>query len=118
VSHFFDLTHATQITIRGAERPAKVQWSHPFLLPLQPLKHHAAQRTFIDIAEDHHNPEDIDRVLSLTDNMPLAINFIAHLVDVEGCSSVLSRWEVERTSVISEGYDRKSNLDVSISLFV
>jgi hypothetical protein len=44
---------------------------------LQPLKHHAAQQTFIDIAEDHHNPEDIDRVLSLTDNMPLAINLIA-----------------------------------------
>jgi Cdc6-like AAA superfamily ATPase len=113
---FLDLTHATQITMRGAERPAKVQWSHPFLLPLQPLKHHAAQQTFIDIAEDHHNPEDIDRVLSLTDNMPLAINLIAHLVDVEGCPSVLSRWEAERTSVISEGYDKKSNLDVSISL--
>ncbi|KAJ7342908.1 hypothetical protein DFH08DRAFT_1011405 [Mycena albidolilacea] len=104
------------ITMRGAERPAKVKWSHPFLPLLQPLNHHAAQQTFIDIAEDHHNPEDIDRVLSLTDNMPLAINLIAHLVDVEGCSSVLSRWEAERTSVISEGYDKKSNLDVSISL--
>jgi hypothetical protein len=116
VFHFFDLTYATQITMRGAERPAKVQWSHPFLLLLQPLKHHAAQQTFIDIAEDHHNPEDIDQVLSLTDNMPLAIDLIAHLVDVVGCSSVLSRWEAERTSVISEGYDKKSNLDVSISL--
>ncbi|KAF7333339.1 ATPase-AAA-core domain-containing protein [Mycena venus] len=104
------------ITMRGAERPAKVQWCHPFLLPLQPLKHQAAQQTFIDIAEDHHNPEDIDQVLSLTDNMPLAINLIAHLVDVEGCSSVLSHWETEKTSLISEGYDKKSNLDVSISL--
>ncbi|KAJ7331483.1 P-loop containing nucleoside triphosphate hydrolase protein, partial [Mycena albidolilacea] len=104
------------ITMRGAERPAKVQWTHPFLLPLQPLTHHAAQQTFIDIAEDHHNQEDIDRVLSLTDNMPLAINLIAHLVDVEGCSSVLSRWETERTSVFSEGYDKKSNLYMSISL--
>jgi hypothetical protein len=83
---------------------------------LQPLKHHAAQQTFIDIAEDHHDPEDIDQVLSLTDNMPLAINLIAHLVDVEGCSSVLSRWEAERTSMISEGYDKKSNLDLSISM--
>ncbi|KAJ7308748.1 hypothetical protein DFH08DRAFT_823777 [Mycena albidolilacea] len=104
------------ITMRGAERPAKVQWSHPFLLPLQPLKHHAAQQTFIDIAEDHHNPEDIDRVLSLTDNMPLAINLIAHLVDVEGCFSVLSRWAEEKTALMSEGCDRRSNLDVSISL--
>jgi hypothetical protein len=102
--------------MRGAERPAKVQWSHPFLLPLKPLRHHTAQKTFIDIAEDHHNPEDIDQVLLLTDNMPLAINLIAHLVDMEGCSSVLSRWEAESISLISEGYDKKSNLDVSISL--
>jgi hypothetical protein len=80
------------------------------------LKHQAAQQTFIDIAEDHHNPEEVEKILSLTDNMPLAITLIAHLVDVEGCSSVLSHWEAERTSLISEGYDKKSNLDVSISL--
>ncbi|KAJ7339154.1 P-loop containing nucleoside triphosphate hydrolase protein [Mycena albidolilacea] len=104
------------ITTRGAERPAKVQWSRPFLLPLQPLKLQAAQQTFIDIAEDHHSPEDIEQVLSLTDNMPLAINLIAHLVDVEGCSTILSRWEADRTSVISEGYDKRSNLDLSISM--
>ncbi|KAJ7922443.1 hypothetical protein B0H13DRAFT_1865817 [Mycena leptocephala] len=48
--------------------------------------------------------------------MPLAINLIAHLVDVEGCSSVLTRWEAERTSMISDGYDKKFNLDVSILL--
>ncbi|KAJ7330895.1 P-loop containing nucleoside triphosphate hydrolase protein, partial [Mycena albidolilacea] len=112
-----DVQHlALVITMRGAERPSKVCWTHPFLGPLQPLKQSAAHQTFIDIAEDYHSPEDIVQVLSLTDNMPLAINLIAHLVDVEGCSSVLSRWEAERTSVISEGYDKKSNLDVSISL--
>ncbi|KAJ7702138.1 P-loop containing nucleoside triphosphate hydrolase protein, partial [Mycena metata] len=104
------------ITMRGAERPSKVNWTRPFLLPLHPLDKNAAHQTFIDIAEDHHNAEEVDKILSLTDNMPLAINLIAHLVDVEGCSSVLSRWEAERTSVISEGYDKKSNLDVSISL--
>jgi hypothetical protein len=38
------------------------------------------------------------------------------LVDSEGCSNVLSRWEKEKTSLISEGYDRRSNLDLSISL--
>ncbi|KAF7368572.1 hypothetical protein MVEN_00180600 [Mycena venus] len=112
-----DVQHlALVITMRGAERPSKVHWTRPFLLPLQPLEQPAARQTLIDIAEDHHAPEDVDRVLSLTDNMPLAINLIAHLVDVEGCSSVLSRWEAERTSVISKGYDKRSNLDVSISL--
>jgi hypothetical protein len=41
---------------------------------------------------------------------------MAHLVDSEGCSNVLSRWEKEKTSLISDGYDRRSNLDLSISL--
>jgi hypothetical protein len=58
----------------------------------------------------------VDKVLSLTDNMPLAINLLAHLVDSEGCSNVLCRWEEEKTSLISEGYDKRSNLDLSISL--
>ncbi|KAJ7306151.1 hypothetical protein DFH08DRAFT_1054626, partial [Mycena albidolilacea] len=106
----------TCITMRGSERPAKVRWTRPFLLPLNPLELAAARQTFIDITEDHHNTAEVDKVLSLTDNMPLAINLIAHLVDVEGCSNVLSRWEVERTSLISDGYDKKTNLELSISL--
>ncbi|KAJ7712080.1 hypothetical protein B0H14DRAFT_3172051 [Mycena olivaceomarginata] len=53
---------ALLITMRGAERPGKVHWTHPFLSPLQPL------------------------------------------------------WQTERTSLLTLGYDRKSNMDVSISL--
>jgi hypothetical protein len=41
---------------------------------------------------------------------------LAHLVDSEGCSNVLSHWEEEKTSLISDGYDKRSNLDLSISL--
>jgi hypothetical protein len=48
--------------------------------------------------------------------MPLAISLLAHLVDLKGCSHVLSLWEEERTSLISTGYDRRDNLDLSISL--
>jgi hypothetical protein len=95
-------------------RPAKVHWTRPFLQPLSLLLHDAAHKAFIDIAEDHHNPEEVNKVLSLTDNVPLVINLIAHLVDVEGCSTVLSCWEEERTSMFSEGYDKRSNLDLSI----
>ncbi|KAJ7901486.1 hypothetical protein B0H13DRAFT_1717833 [Mycena leptocephala] len=102
------------ITMRGAERPDKVRWTRPFLLPLKPLDQDAARQTFLDIADSVHKPEEVDKVLSLTDNMPLAINLLAHLVDSEGCSNVLSRWEVEKTSLISEGYDRRSNLELSI----
>ncbi|KAJ7934601.1 hypothetical protein B0H13DRAFT_2488420, partial [Mycena leptocephala] len=112
-----DVDHlALMITMRGAERPAKVAWTRPFLLPLKPLEQEAARQTFIDIADDKHSPEEIDKVLSLTDNMPLALNLFANLVDLEGCSNVLSRWEEEKTSLISDGYDKKSNLDLSISL--
>ncbi|KAJ7922734.1 P-loop containing nucleoside triphosphate hydrolase protein [Mycena leptocephala] len=107
---------ALVITMRGAERPAKVAWTHPFLSPLKPLEQAAARQTFIDIADSTHDPEQVDKVLSLTDNLPLAINLMAHLVDSEGCSHVLSRWEEEKTSLISDGYDRTSNLDLSISL--
>ncbi|KAJ7896940.1 P-loop containing nucleoside triphosphate hydrolase protein, partial [Mycena leptocephala] len=107
---------ALVITMRGAERPTKVAWTRPFLLPLKPLEQYAARQTFIDIADSTHDPKEVDRVLSLTDNMPLAINLVAHLADSEGCSNVLRRWEEEKTSLISDGYDRRSNLDLSISL--
>ncbi|KAJ7030954.1 hypothetical protein C8F04DRAFT_1236224, partial [Mycena alexandri] len=104
------------ITMRGAERPAKVQWSRPFLLPLQPLAQDAARKMFIDIVDERHSLDEIDQVLSLTDNMPLSINLLAHLVDIEGCTEILSRWDTEKTSLISEGHDRRSNLELSISL--
>ncbi|KAJ7884258.1 hypothetical protein B0H13DRAFT_1890039 [Mycena leptocephala] len=107
---------ALVITMRGAERPAKVAWTHPFLPLLKPLEQAAARQTFIDIADNTHDPKEVDKVLSLTDNMPLAISLMAHLVDYEGCSHVLACWEQEKTSLISDGYDRTSNLDLSISL--
>jgi tetratricopeptide (TPR) repeat protein len=80
------------------------------------LEQDAARQTFIDIADSGHDPEQVDKVLALTDNMPLAIDLLAHLVDAEGCSNVLSRWKKEKTSLISQGYNRRSNLDLSIAL--
>ncbi|KAJ6481107.1 P-loop containing nucleoside triphosphate hydrolase protein, partial [Mycena sanguinolenta] len=104
------------VTMRGAERPAQVQWTHPFLLPLQPLSDNAAQQTFMDITDNSHSVEDLNQLLSFTDNMPLAVDLLAHLVDYEGLDNVLTRWQTEKTSMLSVGYDRKSNLDTSISL--
>jgi hypothetical protein len=112
---YFQPTSA-QVTIQGAERPAKVQWTRPFLKPLQPLDQEAARLTFADITDSGHNVEEVDQILSLTDNMPLAISLLAHLADTEGCTNVLARWDKERTSLISEGLDKRSNLDLSISL--
>ncbi|KAJ7467838.1 P-loop containing nucleoside triphosphate hydrolase protein, partial [Mycena galericulata] len=112
-----DIDHlALIITMRGAERPAKVQWTHPFLPPLEPLSAEAAREMFIDIADDIHDTKEIDQLLHLTDHMPLAVDLIAHLVDYEGCSNVLTRWETERTSMLSAGHDHTSNLDASIGI--
>ncbi|KAJ7732634.1 hypothetical protein B0H16DRAFT_1238155, partial [Mycena metata] len=111
------LTHipslALVITMRGAERPSKVQWTRLFLPPLQPVAQDAARKIFIDIADDSHSPEEIDQILSLAANMPLSISLLAHLVDVEGCTKILSSWETEKTSILSEGSDRRSNLELS-----
>ncbi|KAJ7093798.1 P-loop containing nucleoside triphosphate hydrolase protein [Mycena epipterygia] len=93
---------ALMVTMRGTERPAKVRWTHPFLQPLKPLSDDAARQTFVDIAEDFHDTEDITRLLSLTDNLPLA--------------TVLARWETEKTSMLSDGHDQRSNLDISITI--
>ncbi|KAJ7676844.1 P-loop containing nucleoside triphosphate hydrolase protein [Mycena polygramma] len=112
-----DVGHLTLIvTMRGVERPSKIAWTHPFLPSLRPLEQDAARHIFIDIADDVHEPEEIDQVLALTDNMPLAISLLAHLVDSEGCSMTLSRWGKEKTSMLSDGFDRNSNLELSISL--
>ncbi|KAJ6592285.1 P-loop containing nucleoside triphosphate hydrolase protein [Mycena vulgaris] len=111
-----DIQHLVLIiTMRGTERPACVGWTRPFLPALKPLTQAAARQIFIAIADDGHDSDDIDKVLLLTDNMPLAIDLIANLVESEGCPNVLAPWEEEKTSVISDGYDKRSNLDLSIS---
>ncbi|KAJ7124281.1 hypothetical protein C8R44DRAFT_916912 [Mycena epipterygia] len=95
------LSSLTDITMRGAERPAKVRWTRPFLQPLDRLSDDAAHQTFVAIAEDFHDNKDITKLLSLTDNMPLA---------------VLARWGTEKTSLLSGGHDKRSNLDMSITI--
>ncbi|KAJ6596177.1 hypothetical protein DFH09DRAFT_128565 [Mycena vulgaris] len=112
-----DISHlALIITLRGAERPGKVAWTRPFLSPLNTLTDDAARQTFLDIADDVHEEEDIHKLLSLTGNLPLAIQLIAHLAEYEGCLQVLGRWETERTSLLSDGHDRRSNLELSIKV--
>ncbi|KAJ7833938.1 P-loop containing nucleoside triphosphate hydrolase protein [Mycena olivaceomarginata] len=50
-----EITHLTLIiTMRGAERPAKVRWTRPCLEPLKPLSYDSARQTFFDIADDYH----------------------------------------------------------------
>ncbi|KAJ7092891.1 hypothetical protein B0H15DRAFT_765747, partial [Mycena belliarum] len=112
-----DISHlAIIITMRGAEPPGKVSWTRPFLPPLPPLSYEAAHETFLDIADDLHDSKEISKLLSLTDNLPLAVDLMAHLVNYESCAAVLQRWETERTSVLSAGHNRLSSLNTSIQV--
>ncbi|KAF7332723.1 hypothetical protein MKEN_00155700 [Mycena kentingensis (nom. inval.)] len=105
------------VTMRGAERPAQVQWTRPFFAPLKPLSVDAARELFYSVADDLYEDAEVLQLLQLTDNVPLAVTLIAHLVDIEGsCAVVLHRWDKERTSMLADGYDRRSNLEMSISI--
>ncbi|KAJ6540784.1 hypothetical protein DFH09DRAFT_1395812 [Mycena vulgaris] len=106
------LSLLTDITMRGTERPASVRWTRPFLPVLKPLTPDAARQTFIDIADDVHDSDDINKVLLLTDNMPLAIDLMAHLVESEGCSNVLARWEKEKNLNAELGQSRLPIKDI------
>ncbi|KAJ7201759.1 hypothetical protein C8J57DRAFT_1736027, partial [Mycena rebaudengoi] len=104
------------ITLRGAERPSKVKWTHPFLAPLEPLSNVAAWQTFIEVADEGHDDASIKELLELTGNLPLAVSLIASVAGSEGCIQALYRWKLESTRMLSEGYDQRSSLDISIML--
>ncbi|KAJ7274045.1 hypothetical protein C8J57DRAFT_1714971 [Mycena rebaudengoi] len=104
------------ITLRGAEHPSKVKWTRPFLAPLEPLSNVAAQQTFIEVADEGHDDASIKELLELTGNLPLAVSLIASVAGSEGCAKALSRWKLESTQMLSDGYDQRSSLDISIML--
>jgi hypothetical protein len=93
-----------------------VQWTRPFLAPLSPLSNAAALQTFIDVADDVQDDSGVHQLLDLTGNLPLAVSLIASVAGSEGCDMALSRWQTENTQMLSEGYDQRSNLDISIML--
>ncbi|KAJ7246062.1 hypothetical protein C8J57DRAFT_1081845, partial [Mycena rebaudengoi] len=97
-----DVPHlGLMITLRGAEQPRKVKWTRPFLAPLKPLSDVAAWQTFIEVADEGHDDASIKELLELPGNLPLA---------------ALSQWKLESTQMLSEGYDQRSSLDISIML--
>ncbi|KAJ7233000.1 hypothetical protein C8J57DRAFT_1729580 [Mycena rebaudengoi] len=104
------------ITLRGAEHPSKVKWTRPFLAPLEPLSNVAAWQTFIEVADEGHDDASIKELLELTGNLPLAVSLIASVAGSEGCAKAISRWKLESTRMLSDGYDQRSSLDISIML--
>jgi hypothetical protein len=76
----------------------------------------AAHQTFIEVADDIHDPLEADQLLKITDNIPLAVQLIATVAASEGCQATLERWKLESTAMLSAGYDKRSNLETSIML--
>ncbi|KAJ7138267.1 hypothetical protein C8R44DRAFT_976057 [Mycena epipterygia] len=96
-----DLPHvALMVTMRGQERPLKIRWNRPFIQPLSPLSADAAYKTFIDISDT-----DSDADAPLWPNSAF-----------DGCQSVLSRWRTENVSLLSDGFNKETNLETSLRL--
>ncbi|KAJ6556148.1 hypothetical protein B0H19DRAFT_1376996 [Mycena capillaripes] len=111
-------TLALLITMRGAERPGKVKWTRPFLAPLEPLSTSASRQIFSDIADEPSIEEEstLTDLLDSSGRLPLAVTLMANIASFEGYSGTLSRWKVENTGLLSDGRDKRSNLEKSITL--
>ncbi|KAJ7312655.1 hypothetical protein DFH08DRAFT_822096 [Mycena albidolilacea] len=106
------------VTMRGAERPGKVKWNRPFLPPLEPLSPSASRQIFIEVADKPGDAEELvlDNLLDLSGHLPLAVSLMANIASFEGYSTTLARWQIENTALLSQGKNKQSNLEKSISL--
>ncbi|KAJ7107054.1 hypothetical protein C8R44DRAFT_744922 [Mycena epipterygia] len=85
----------SRITMRGAERPGKVKWTRPFLLVLELLSPSASRQIFLEVA-DEPSVEDKPALDDL---------------------GAIFRWpSVENTTLLSDGHDKRSNLETSVIL--
>ncbi|KAJ7926684.1 hypothetical protein B0H13DRAFT_2560751 [Mycena leptocephala] len=98
----------------------KVKWNRPFLVPLEPLSPSASRQIFVEVADEPGNEDKsaLDDLLDLSGSLPLAVSLMANVASVEGYSGTLARWERENTALLSEGHDKRSNLEQSISFSV
>jgi hypothetical protein len=81
-----------------------------------PLDRAAARQTFIEIADEILESSEVDQLLDITDNIPLAVQLVAGVAASVGWKDIMERWNLERTTLLSAGCDKGSNLDISIRL--
>ncbi|KAJ7828300.1 hypothetical protein B0H13DRAFT_2437946 [Mycena leptocephala] len=107
-----------QVTMRGAERPGNVKWTRPFLPPLEPISASASRQTFVDIVDEPKADEEaaLVELIELTGNLPLAVRLMANVASFEGYLGALARWKTENTALLSDGYDKRSNLEKSLAV--
>ncbi|KAF8261555.1 P-loop containing nucleoside triphosphate hydrolase protein, partial [Lactarius quietus] len=105
------------ITMRGVERPARTQWSQPFLEPLGTFGHAAAKQVWQAIAGNYD--EFSEKLNATVDYVPLAVDLLAHLSQMTPPMLLWEEWHSKQTKVIQTGQmHRLSNLEYSIQLSI
>ncbi|KZO94120.1 TPR-like protein [Calocera viscosa TUFC12733] len=103
------------ITMRGAVRPAGVDWSEESTHLLRPLSLDAARQVWTRIART--TDSKLDQLLVRLDGLPLAITLMAHQGQLLSPTELLEAYTVEKTALIEEADGgRLTSLDVSIQL--
>ena len=118
LSRVTELRHVTAlITMRGVERPARTQWTHPFLKPLETLGHDAAKDIWQAIAENYDHFSE--KLIEAVDYVPLAVDLLSHLSQVTSPSFLWKEWNCNQIKAVQMGQEhRLSNLEYSIQLSV
>lgn len=108
------------ITTRDADSTVfGLVWSHPPLPPLRQLTLEAAREVYLQ-----HDPHAIrggklDQLLLALDCHPLALTLMAGQAVLGECpSTLLERWEEEKSKLLTEGSGKHSNLEVSLELSI
>ncbi|KZO96441.1 hypothetical protein CALVIDRAFT_457513, partial [Calocera viscosa TUFC12733] len=105
------------VTMRGAVRPAGVDWAETCADPLTPLSLEAARQLWMSIAR--HHDDNADRLLNRLDGLPLAITLMAHQGQLVSPTDLLEAYDFERTALVeTDGGHRLTSLDVSIRLSI
>ena len=118
LSRVTELHHVTVlITMRGVERPARTQWTQPFLKPLETLDHDAAKEIWQAIAGNYDNSSE--KLIEAVDYVPLAIDLLSHLSQAMPPALLWKEWNSKQTKAIQTGQEhRLSNMEYSIQLSI
>jgi tetratricopeptide (TPR) repeat protein len=103
------------VTMRGTERPGQTHWTQPALAPLKTLDNRAAQVAWQRIS---NNFDDFaEQLIAAVDNVPLAVNVLAHLAQATSPALLWKEWKEKFTGLVQRGHSHKlSNLEYSIEL--
>ncbi|KZO96470.1 TPR-like protein [Calocera viscosa TUFC12733] len=103
------------VTIRGAVRPASINWADTCVAPLAPLSLDASREMWLSIARSRD--DNLDKLLAMLDGLPLAVFLMAHQGQLMSPTELLEAYEAEKTALLeTQAGGRLTSLDVSIQI--